>query len=189
MTLNKIRSIIRGRVKLHLGCGKRKRKGWVNIDIDEKVEPDIVSDVKDLAMFEDESVDEIDCCHLFEHLTYSDAVSALKEWYRVLKKGGKLSLELPNFRRCVEILYENPNPFDWYDEKDDVPQKYAMGGIYGWIPAIKKIFQLHKYGWTPRTLTVELRKVGFTEIKQVPITQTWRKATKHSRDMRLECTK
>jgi hypothetical protein len=34
-----------------------------------------------------------------------------------------------------------------------------------------------------------LRKVGFSEIKQVPVTQTWRKATKYNRDMRLECIK
>ena len=170
------------RIRLHLGCGERKRKGWVNIDIDNRVKPDIVADAKDLNMFEDKSVDEIECCHLFEHLTYPDAVTALKEWYRVLKKGGKLSLELPNFKKCIEILYK---------KEGEEAQKLAMIGIYGYIPDIRKcgISLVHKYGWTPETLTNELRKVGFSEIKQVPVTQTWRKATKYNRDMSLECIK
>jgi len=170
------------RIRLHLGCGKRKRKGWVNIDIDKKVKPDIVTDAKDLNMFEDESVDEIECCHLFEHLTYPDAVTALKEWYRVLKKGGKLSLELPNFKRSIEILYK---------KEGEEAKKYAMIGIFGQKEEMQKVdaFQLHKYGWTPETLTDKMREIGFSEIKQVPVTQTWREATKHNRDMRLECAK
>lgn len=171
-----------GRMKLHLGCGERKRKGWVNIDIDERVNPDIVADAKDLEMFETESVDEIECCHLLEHLTYPEAVTALKEWYRVLKEGGKLSLELPNFEKCIEILHK---------KEGEEAQKLAMIGIYGYIPDIQKygVSLVHKYGWTPETLTNELRKVGFSEIKQMRVTQTWRKATKYDRDMRLECVK
>ena len=170
------------RIRLHLGCGERKRKGWVNIDIDKKVKPDIVADAKDLHMFEDESVNEIECCHLLEHLTYPDAVTALKEWYRVLKKRGKLSLELPNFEKCIEILYK---------KEGGEAQKFAMIGIYGYIPDIQKygISLVHKYGWTRETLTNELREVGFSEIKQVPVTQTWREATRYNRDMRLECIK
>jgi hypothetical protein len=169
-------------IRCHLGCGERKREGWVNIDIDNKVKPDFVADAKDLNMFEDEAVDEIECCHLFEHFTYPDAVTALKEWYRVLKKGGKLSLELPNLERCIEILCK---------KEAEEAEKYAMMEIYGNIPDIPKdgIAHVHKYGWTPETLTNELRKVRFSEIKQVPVTQTWRKATKYNRDMRLECIK
>jgi len=169
-------------IKLNLGCGTRKRKGWVNIDISEKIKPDIVADVKDLNMFEDESVNEIECTHLFEHLVHPDAVIALKECYRILNKNGKLFLELPNFERCIEIIYKKEGM-----EAEEI----AMIGIYGYIPDIKKdkINQLHKYGWTPETLTNELRKVGFREIKQVPVTQTWRKSTKYNRDMRFKCLK
>jgi len=173
----------RSMIRLHLGCGNRKRKGWVNIDIDDKVNPDIVADAKDLNMFEDEAVDEIDCCHLFEHLSYSDAITALKEWHRVLRNGGKLSLELPNLDRCAEIICKG---------EGDEAQKYAIIGIYGQIPGDTnnvKISQIHKYGWTPKTLGAELKKLGFSEVKEVSVTQTWRPATEYNRDMRLECIK
>jgi len=171
-----------GEKKLYLGCGNDKREGFINIDIDEKVNPDIVADVKNLNMFGDGSVDEIECCHLFEHLTYPDAVNALKEWYRVLNKGGKLSLELPNLERCLEILYK---------KEGEEAQKYAMRGIYGYIPDIQKsgIAHIHKYGWTPRTLNNELKKIGFSIIKKVPVTQTWREAKEYNRDMRFVCIK
>lgn len=169
-------------MRLYLGCGNKKRKGWVNIDVDDKVKPDIVADAKDLNMFEDDAVDEIECCHLFEHFTYLDAVDALKEWHRVLRIGGKLSLELPNLDRCVEILYK---------KEEQEAQRLAMVGLYGFNPDIEKqgIPMVHKYGWTPKTLGDELIKLGFRETRQVPVTQKYRPATKYNRDMRLECTK
>ena len=56
------------------------------------------------AMVPDASVDEIEACHLFEHLALHEAHAALREWARVLKPGGRLFLELPNFDACVRIL-------------------------------------------------------------------------------------
>jgi GT2 family glycosyltransferase len=86
-------------IRLHLGCENRKIKGWVNIDINDKVKPDIIADVSDLNMFEDEAVDEIESCHPLEHLAHPDAITALKEWQRVLRNGGRLSLELTTLEK------------------------------------------------------------------------------------------
>lgn len=171
--------------KLHLGCGTKKREGWINVDIDEKLNPDIVADVKDLRVFETNTIDIIECCHLLEHLTNADALTALMEWYRVLKLGGKLLIELPNLQRCVELLYEK-------ESKES--EMYAMIGIFGgsYLPdetRIDSIHQMHKSGWSLERLSEELKKIGFKKITNLPVTQTWRKATKFNRDMRLECIK
>ena len=183
-------------LKLNLGSGNDKKEGWVNIDIDWRVKPDLVSDAKNLHIIGDNTSDEIESNHLFEHFTYNEAVEALRNWYRILKPGGKLSIELPDFDRCIEILSERNDPFDWYDHAQNPPEKYALGGIYGWVPAINpkiseevNIFQLHKYGWTFKTLCFELEKAGFREIKKVPIAQNYRPATMYNRDMRVECIK
>lgn len=169
-------------IKLHLGCGEEKREGWINIDINKKVDPDLAADVKNLGMFTDGSVDEIECCHLFEHLTYPEAVKAMKEWHRILKQGGRLYLELPNLERCVEILYRKEGPD---------AERLSMIGLYGYPPDILKggMHMVHKYSWTPEALSSELKKIGFSAVKEASVTQTWREATKYNRDMRLECIK
>jgi len=171
--------------KLHLGCGRKKREGWINVDIDAGVNPDIVADVKNLKMFDDNSIDVIECCHLLEHLTYIDALQALREWFRVLRKGGKLLIELPNLQRCIEMLYKKEN---------EESVMYGMIGIYGgsYLPdetRLDSIHQMHKSGWSIDSLTIELKNLGYESVISVPVTQTWRKATKFDRDMRLECVK
>jgi len=93
----------RNSLRLYLGCGQEKRKEWVNIDIDKQVKPNIVANIQDLNMFEDEAAVEIECCSLFEHLNYSDVAEAVKEWHRVLRKGGKLSIKLNNSDSNWEI--------------------------------------------------------------------------------------
>lgn len=168
--------------RLHLGCGADKKDGWINVDIDRKNRPDIRADASNLKMFKSGTIDTIECCHLLEHLTYSDALKALKEWHRIIRLGGKLYLELPDLDRCLEILV---------NERVAEAKKFAMIGLFGDALLVERdgISQLHKWAWSFKTLGVELKKVGFNKIKKIPITQTWRKATKFKRDMRLECSK
>ena len=168
--------------KLHLGCGPDKRKGWINVDINPSVKPDIVSRADKLPMIQSGTIDVIESCHMFEHFTYHQAIAALTEWHRVLKRGGKLMLELPNIENCFKMLGKH---------KANKGFDLGMVGIYGHPPMVKSdgLFQTHKWGWTPETLKAELKKAGFYRIKKVPITQTWRLAAKTDRDMRLESIK
>jgi len=160
--------------RVYLGCGRDKRVGWINVDINDAHKPDIVANAKKLP-FESSTVDVMEACHLLEHLTHADAVKALEEAYRVLRDGGRLLLELPNLDRCVEML-----------KSDDTEEaRLGMLGLFG-LP--NKYFA-HLWGWTPETLSTELTRVGFRNVQNVPITQLWRKASAYNRDMRLEATK
>lgn len=167
-----------GEVKLHLGSGGRKRVGWINVDANPETSPDVVARAEYLPMFPDGSVDVIESCHLFEHFAYLEAIKALKEWYRVLKPGGRLFVELPDFGACIDMLgkYKDPEGYD-----------FGMIGIFGYPPAIRKQghFQTHKWGWTAKSLGRELRAAGFTEVQVLPISQTQRRAAKTGRDMRV----
>ena len=169
-------------IRLYIGSGAEKPTGWLTVDANPSVAPDIVALANQLAMFRDCEIDEIEACHVFEHLTFADARSALKEWYRVLRRGGCLMLELPNLRRCFEILgqYEDPEGYD-----------LGMIGIFGWPPMIaaEGTWQIHKWGWTPESLTQELVQVGFCDVTLVPVRQIWRRATIANRDMRLQASK
>ncbi|MBI1369152.1 MAG: methyltransferase domain-containing protein [Planctomycetes bacterium] len=168
-------------VKLHLGCGPDKRDGWVNIDANAAFNPDVVATADDLSHFADASVDAIEACHLFEHLTLDEARAALVEWRRVLKVGGQLMLELPNMQACAAMIGKHADP-----------RGYDMGtiGLFGYPPDIARdgVWQVHKWGWTPATLEAELRAAGFDRVVSESVTQTWRHAAKLNRDMRLVAT-
>ncbi|MCE9596107.1 MAG: hypothetical protein K8S98_18110, partial [Planctomycetes bacterium] len=152
------------RVKLHLGCGPEKRAGWINIDTQAAVRPDIVSSVDHLPMFPDASVD------------------VMREWARLLKPGGELYLELPDLDACIRILGRH---------RDDQGFDVGLIGIFGWPPAIERegVPQLHKWGWTKASLAEHLREAGFSGVEFGPITQVWRVAAKVGRDLRLCATK
>lgn len=82
-------------VTLEVGCGSTKvHPATIGMDVYPSCSVDIVGDIRDLWMFEDESVDVIVASHVLEHLT--DAKSALKEWYRVLKPEGVIAIAVPD---------------------------------------------------------------------------------------------
>lgn len=166
-------------LKLHLGCGPEKRAGWVNVDVNPALQPDLVAAAYDLPMLADGSCEVIEACHLFEHLTLTQAKRALGEWRRLLAPGGELRLELPNLDRCVALIGTELDGFDM-----------GLLSLFGYPPAIdvEGEPQLHKWGWTPTTLTQAMKAAGFAEVRQEPVTQTYRKATRFDRDMRLVAT-
>lgn len=87
-------------VRLNLGCNDLKLEGFTNIDIDARVNPDVVADSLNLP-YDDESVDEIYAGHLLEHTTVHE--NALKEWHRVLKKGGRITITVPDTQKALEL--------------------------------------------------------------------------------------
>ncbi len=169
-------------IRLHIGCDTEHRDGWVNIDTRAEVSPDVVARAHELTMFADSSVDEIEACHLLEHLPLHEAQAAIREWARVLRPGGSLLLELPNFEACIRLLGV---------AKDAAGYDLAMLGIFGWPPAVTSLGEswAHHWGWSPGTLGAELSAAGFGDIERVPVTQTWRLATSIDRDFRLQARK
>lgn len=165
-------------VRLHLGCGRDLRSGWINVDTSDEVGADLVADVTNLAAIGDGSVDVIEANHLFEHLTRDQALAALAEWRRVLRSDGELYLELPDLSACIRILGKHT---------DDQGYDLGLTGMYGWGPDIAAdgVPQLHKWGWTRDALSEALVGTGFGSVDFGPITQSWRPAARFGRDMRV----
>lgn len=81
-------------IKLDIGSGY-KPKGGEYITIDRYIKADIRADILRLP-FADNSVDEIWCEHVLEHLQQKYFIPAIKELYRILKVSGKLEIRLPD---------------------------------------------------------------------------------------------
>lgn len=98
------KDLVKGKedVKLHLGCGDKKFPGYINIDIVPTEGSDMLMDVTDLNSIPSDSVSEIFMKSVFEHLYNDEQDKALREYYRVLKKGGKLTIKVPDFDVVVD---------------------------------------------------------------------------------------
>ncbi len=80
-------------VRLNLGSGARRiGEGILNVDITKYVGVDIVADVTCLP-FEDDSVDQIICDQVLEHVQNPSA--AVAEMHRVLRSGGYAYVSVP----------------------------------------------------------------------------------------------
>jgi predicted SAM-dependent methyltransferase len=89
-------------MKLHLGSGKIKLDGYINVDIEPSHEPDVIGDMLQMD-FKD--VDVIYLCHSYEHLRFpDDAVKALELFYKWLKVGGILRLAVPDLELAARIV-------------------------------------------------------------------------------------
>ena len=88
-----LRKIAKG-VGIDIGFGGRPITGDViTLDKDPKYEPHIIADMKDIPV-EDESFDFVIASHILEH--DDNTIDTLKEWKRILKKGGKLGIMVPH---------------------------------------------------------------------------------------------
>lgn len=142
-------------VKLNLACGYDYDPAYINVDLyapdDAKV--DFRYDVKKLP-YEDNVVDEIKASHIIEHFDFFEGQEVLKEWYRVLKPGGKLHIETPDFlMSCLEFI------------NADEQTRISMYGHFfacPWIPG-----QTHKFLFTETQLRSQLEWLNFKNITRV----------------------
>ncbi len=82
-------------MNLNAGCGFKRKKNWVNLDKYQQLNPDIVADLDKGLPFKNEIFEKILLSHVLEHI--SDVVFTMNELYRVMKSGGIMTIEVPEF--------------------------------------------------------------------------------------------
>ena len=85
--------------RLNLGCGNKKYKDFINIDIREDVQPDMCMNITCLDKFKDKTVDFILAHDILEHFSHREIWAVLKEWIRCLKIGGQIEIQVPSIDR------------------------------------------------------------------------------------------
>lgn len=149
-------------MKLNLGCQVHYFEGWTNVDIigdDPGIKVDLVADVGQLPTIADESVDFIYAGHLVEHF-YPDTIhDAIREWFRVLKKGGKLVIVTPdcgavfkdyaagkfNIEATWQQIYGRINHYDTPSERHHIAfDREKLWEICMWATAPKGGWTLHE---------------------------------------------
>ena len=86
--------------RLNVGCGQFKKEGFVNIDGDARVAPDVLVDLEVFPYpFADGQFEWIEADHVLEHL--SDPFTVMRELHRILASGGTLVIRVPHFSRAL----------------------------------------------------------------------------------------
>jgi predicted SAM-dependent methyltransferase len=93
-------------IKLNVGCGNKilsKEQGWINIDGNANPGVDLVLDLSNTHLpYPDNSVDYILAENILEHISRHKQEEFLSELVRVLKCGGRITLEMPHLQTIVE---------------------------------------------------------------------------------------
>jgi len=100
------------RKRLNIGCGTKRLAGWINVDFNQRFQPDLVWDITKKSRLGDNEVDEIYCDNVLEHLT--DFVGSIKEFHRILKPGGRLRIIVPHFTSVFWDIPSHKRPFSYY---------------------------------------------------------------------------
>jgi len=85
-------------MKLDLGCGGRKKEGFIGVDQYAMEGVDVVFNIGvDPWPWEDGSVEEVHASHFLEHLTAPQRVHFMNEAFRVMKDGAKATIITPHW--------------------------------------------------------------------------------------------
>lgn len=170
-------------MKLNVGAGGRRIPGYKGVDVVARPGADIIAPA-DAIPLKDSSVEEIMAIHLFEHILPWDAPKALDEWYRLLKPGGLLVLEMPDLKKCCENVLKILAGGHVMAGKH--PNQAGMWGLYG-DDRLEDPWMLHRWGYTYQTIRPLLAQAGFRDITEHPT--VYHPIGRHVRDFRVEAIK
>ena len=141
------------KIRLNIGCGTSKIKGYINIDSEKSCKPDLIWDITRRKLpYRVESVDEIIFFHCIEHIQKSKHRRILSEFNRVLKIGCKLYISYPNFWECALRWKENTGG----------QRKFWEATLYG-----RQLYDsdYHVCAMSPDELTLLLYECGYDSIE------------------------
>lgn len=148
--------------KLHIGCGRNIKLGWINIDLGDFA--DIRLDVREPLPFPDASATVVYSEHFFEHLSFEEGVRFLRETFRVLIPGGLISMGVPDAESTLR-LYVSGDREEWLRVRQSWHPEWCNTQMH----SVNFVFRQdgeHKYAYDFETLTGALKDCGFVNIRR-----------------------
>lgn len=164
--------------RLNLGSGQYNLPGFTNVDEALSTPADAHVHVPPLRLAKDDSVEEIYCGHLLEHLPPTEADELLRECFRALRPGGRLGVVVPDTRWVLEhhllqdgTRVEVPQGVWWdLDDLDAVNAVFLYSTIQD---------SPHRWSYNATTLRRALERAGFQVTGEI---DRWRdeRASSHN---------
>lgn len=140
------------KLKLNIGAGSTKIKGYKSVDADAGCKPDIHCNIVNGLPVEAKTVDTILFLHTIEHIQKRHHATILLEFHRVLIDSGRLVISYPEFSRIIQ---------NWLDNKQG-KREFWEATVYGCQRTLTDyhVSAMH----TPEFLEL-LTEVGFKVIE------------------------
>jgi len=156
---------------LHVGCGQNDKTKTTDVfatdvwdetrlDIDESVNPDVVSSITDMNNIKDNSFDAVYSAHNIEHLYAHEVPIALKEFKRVLNDNGIVFIRCPDLYTIAKFIVEGKVVQPMYESP--AGPVTPIDALFGMRPfLVKNPYMAHKVGFTSELLVGTLKDNGF----------------------------
>ncbi len=156
----------RDEIFLEIGSGEKKgTNGWFTLDSCFFV--DINWDLRHGIPFPDNSIDKIYTSHTFEHIPFDSLQKLIRICHRKLKRGGTLSVCVPNARLYIDAYISGEKFIDLYDENKVCPlTRCDTGSPIDQVNLIAYLGGQHCYMFDKTNLVNILRMNGFSEVKE-----------------------
>lgn len=147
--------------RLHLGSGGVHLDGWINVDRDPFLRPDVVWDLTDGLPVPDGSCEAIYFEHVLEHFDVDTGLDLLRACRRALADGGVLRVAVPS----LDYLLDKAVAGNWRD------QEWLHGEDYRFIETRAEMLNVafrwwgHEYLYDREELHRRLGEAGFTRIR------------------------
>lgn len=172
-------------VYAQFGCGLSTPEGWLNFDASPTLRlqklpllgPLVSRTFPTNALYGDiikglplknDSVDAVYCSHVLEHLSLEDCRKALVNTHKVLRHGGVFRMVLPSLATHITSYMNCP-------DREQAAMNFMKHTILGQERRPRGLRGLiltafgnaaHRWMWDFPSLAAELRKTGFTSIRE-----------------------
>jgi predicted SAM-dependent methyltransferase len=114
----------------------------------------------------DNSINEVYCSHFLEHVYKGEASAIVKDFYRVLKKGGKLIIVVPDLEKYIaQYLQSEAN----HKRADDFIKKTLLSveerpSLWKTIVQFFRYSPNHKWLYDEGSITALVKECGFVSV-------------------------
>jgi predicted SAM-dependent methyltransferase len=161
--------------KLNLGSGigglsalnviTTEHEDWKCIEVCEAYTADEHYDISAGIREADNTIEEIYLGDVFEHFLRLKAIFVAKECYRVLKKGGRLLVSVPDMALAIPKWLES--------DGSDLGAAKLIWGDQDELYERNSLPDSHLYGYTEKSLKKVFSDVGFTNIERAVLHGAW----------------
>ncbi len=141
-------------------CGGRnpyKPGEFLNVDIVDFPQVDLVFDVREKFPIHDSVIAEVFSAATLEHFRKHHNEHLLKEFYRILEPGGMLHISTPDIEAIAKGLLAG-------EDLDFINQhffgKYKSGDTDD--------YDVHRWMYPASKMIEKLKEIGFTDVEQIP---------------------